>query len=246
VFNSADKPPLPPKPKKVRVDISDGDDSDVEVVESPCKSRKLFDDSPKANSSFLKQFGATSGTELLTPSAIRPASHVLSGNVGTSNQNFTIVTQAATVAHFKQLEGYSSNEWYTFIKHFREETQRQPAISRRPLKELIMPTVVEQLREEFDFAHWDSVTEADVLTMFFSRFGPKSARDAKKRLCNHKYHDTTIFQYSYYFIIMTPNIMMISRPLDEVDNTRHQGLPSHQGHHRCCSANQRDKRTGKH
>lgn len=128
---------------------------------------------------YMQQFGDRVGTTP-TSKAANPAQ--LFSQQRSGDQILTVVTQAATVSNYKQFETYSSADWYAFIKSHREEDHRLPAISRRPLKELIAPTVITQLQEDYDIDSWDTVNDAQILAMNFERFGPKSAREAKKRL----------------------------------------------------------------
>jgi hypothetical protein len=96
---------------------------------------------------------------------------------------------------------YSHDGWSAFIKQYRDETVRLPPISRRPMKDLIKPAVIEQLTEEMNVSQdaWHSISAETVLEHCFARFGPKSAREAKARFeaVEFYFNDATMHQSTW-------------------------------------------------
>ncbi len=142
--------------------------------------------------SFMEQFGSLKrGTQLY--SAPQEVSVVSGG------QNQIIVNQSAVASAYKLFDEFTHSGWMSFIKQYREETVRLPRVSRRPLKELIKPSVIEQLQEEVGFDEFADVTDDDIVSYCFRRFGPRSAREAKNRLEADKFYfnDATMLQSTF-------------------------------------------------
>lgn len=145
------------------------------------------------DTSFMSQLGhMPKGTNLY--SATAPSVVVSKGD-----GNIVFQQQAAVTADYKMFEHFNHDGWATFIRSFREESIRLPQASRRTLKDLVKPSVIEQLRDEFDFEEWEAVKDNEVVEWCFKRFGPRTAREAKLRLEEVKFYfnDSTMPQSEF-------------------------------------------------
>jgi hypothetical protein len=150
---------------------------------------------PKGDTSFMEQFGASrSGTQLYSATGDTSV-------IGIGTGNIFVQHQAPVQSEYKMFDTYSHDGWAVFIKQYRDETVRLPKVSRRPIKDLVKPAVIEQLREEMDLDvdAWHDLPDTLMLEHCFARFGPKTAREAKARLeaTDMYFNDATMHQSTW-------------------------------------------------
>ena len=170
---------------------------DADAVATSSKNLSQAFDTPRVGSGklgFMAQFGPSSGTKLYSAKA---DATVISGQNASSS--IVIQNAAPVISDYKLFSDFNHSGFSEFLKSFREETTRLPKASRRPLKDLIKPVVIEQLKEEMGFVDWEDVTDDQVLFFCLRRFGPRTSREAKNRLesVTFYFNDATMNQDTF-------------------------------------------------
>jgi hypothetical protein len=181
--------------------------------------RSLFPEKTRSgNLSFLSQLGSTPSGSTLSSSARDTGATYIRGADGT----IILQQQIAVVANFKQFESYNAQGWATFIKQFRDENERVPPSSRRTATSLTKSSVREQLRDDFEIADWDTVTDDMLLAFCFERFGPKTARDAKLLLEKEAFYfnDATMPQNTF----TSKLVSFFSRKITMIADFKHSAV----------------------